>query len=149
MIGACLIAAGVQAQPEHLDGAEQQSRFTSADTTFYDNEFPVIEVTNSSGDAVLVRGPDYEDIFDNETSVTEVIATIEAPVGDTITVTTISGPTWTENAAGDWEATFAMPTPGNDLTGTFDVEIDGGSSQTSRGSFKIKNGGTTPPPPPP
>lgn len=145
VVAACLFANGVRAQPNILDGAEQQSRFAGADTTFSAQEFPVIQVTNDSGDAVLERGPEYEDVFPTSTTVTEVIATIAAPSGDTITVTTLTGPTWTENAVGDWEATFAMPAPNGSLTGTFEVEIDGGSSQTSGGSFKIKNGGTTPP----
>ena len=139
-IGACLSAAFAHAHPQILDGGEQSARITYADTVYYNNEYPVITTREIVGGFEIVGGPDFEDIFDYDTTVTEAFVTIKPPSGESITITTTAGPTWTENAAGDWEATFDMPDAGEELEGTCDIDLDG-TSYTNQGRFKIKKAG--------
>lgn len=138
LAGTCLFASQAVAGPTILDGNEQSARTSAADTTFYDEEFPEINIRNTNGDAVIVEGDEIEDIISYESTITEVVVTINPPTGDSITVTTLSGPTWYEDSAtGVWEAEFTVPSPGNEVTGTFEVSIDGEQS-SSNGQFKIK-----------
>jgi hypothetical protein len=144
-VGACLLAVEASAGPMILDGNEQAARTASADTIFYDNEFPILNIRDVSGDPVIVEGTYVEDIFSYESTATEVVVTIVPPNGDSITVTANSGPTWYENAAGEWEATFTIPSPGGETNGSFDVEL-ASTSNSNTGNFKIKksagSGGT-------
>ncbi len=133
------LVSDVQAGDVALGEGGQDSRVAAADTVFYDNEFPVINIRNVGGDAVIVEGAEIEDIFSYTSSATQVVVTIEPPSGDSLTVTTLSGPTWTEDyATGYWEATFSVPSPGGETSGSFEVSIDGSTGMSNSGNFKIK-----------
>ena len=139
LAGTCLFASQAVAGPDILDGNEDAARTSAAVTTLYDDDLPVITIRNVGGDAVIDPSDEIEDIFSYSSSVTEVIVTIEPPSGDSITVRTLTGPTWVEDTGtGNWEAEFTMPSPGGELTGTFNVAIDGSQGNTNDGQFKIK-----------
>lgn len=147
LVGACLLASVAEAGPSLLGGDEESARTAAADTVFTNNEFPIINIRNVNNDAVIVEGLEIEDVFSYTSTATEVVVTILPPSGDSITVTTLSGPTWYEDpASGEWEAVFTIPSPGNETTGTYEVELNsiGSESKTGAGTFKIKkqsNGG--------
>jgi hypothetical protein len=142
LIGACLLASVAEAGPRLLDGDENAARTAAVDTTFTNNEFPILNIRNVNGNAVLVEGLEIEDIFSYSSTATEVVVTIVPPSGDSITVTTLSGPTWYEDSAsGEWEAVFTIPSPGNETTGTYEIELDSGGQSTGAGHFKIKKQG--------
>lgn len=127
LLSACLLTTDAVAKPTILDGNEHSARTEFADTTFYDNEFPILNVRNVSGNAIVVEGPEIEDLFSSTTSATEVVVTMQPPSGEGIIVATMSGPTWYEDTAGNWAATFPMPDPGDELIGTISVTLDGSS----------------------
>jgi hypothetical protein len=137
--GASLFAGSAIAGPTILDGNEHSARTSAADTIFYDQEFPTLHIRNVGGNAVIVEGDEVEDVISYASSITVVVATIEPPSGNSITVTTLSGPTWYEDvSSGVWEAEFTVPNPGNEVSGTFEVAIDGSQGLSNNGNFKIK-----------
>jgi hypothetical protein len=122
---------------------EQDARFQTVDTTFTADAAPVLHERLVGQTASLVEGADIEDLFPYNTQVTQVLVTIEPPSGHDMAVTAVSGPSWTENAVGAWEATFSMPAPGGTTTGEFHIVVDpGGTEKTNGGVFKIKKAGT-------
>jgi hypothetical protein len=140
-LGACLLTSQAQAGPAVLDGDEESARVAAVDTLFCNNEFPILNIRNVGGDAVIVEGEEIEDFFFYTSSATEVVVTIEPPSGDPITVTTLTGPTWYEDvSSGAWEAVFTIPSPGNEAGGTFEVQLDSGGD-ADNGHFNIKKQG--------
>jgi hypothetical protein len=86
----------------------------------------------------LVEGDIIDDDFWNEETITEVVVTIALPTtNESITVTTISGPTWTELASGEWRATFPMPEIGASLSGSFTLGLVGGPAYDP--TFTVNN----------
>ena len=137
---ALLALTSAPAQGDILDGDQHAERFTSADTTFYDNAAPVVQTQQVLGGFELVGGPDFEDVISYSAEISSVVITITPALGDSISVSTLSGPTWTEDALGSWSATFTVPAPGEEVTGTVEVAL-GGSTLSSGGAFKIKKMG--------
>lgn len=121
------------------------SRFSAADTTYYNDDTLTLQATIAGSEVVLVEGDSIDDIFDENARITQVVVTINPPTtGGAIVVTAISGPTWTEQADDSWQATFAMPAPGECTTGTFGLAEAGGPMYDPIIRIKRKVGGVTP-----
>ena len=145
VVAGCLLTADAAAGPTILDWDEHSARTQLADTVFYNNETPVLNVRNVGGDAVLVEGDEIEDIFDEANPPSSIVVTIAPPSGETITVTGVSGPSWSEDpSSGEWTATMSMPSEGQENTAEFDVELDSGGLSDDGNHFKIKKMGDNP-----
>jgi hypothetical protein len=124
-----------------LDGDEQSARVQSADTIFYDEEFPVLNVREVNGELVLVGGPEYENIISSQSGIAEVVVTMVPPSGWELTVTATSGPVWYQLSTGSWRVVIDVPSPGNETISSFDVEMENTQNSTrlsGNGHFKIK-----------
>ena len=122
--------------------ADEGARFTAADTNLSGVEFPVLHAQVSGTTVTLVEGDTIEDVFVEEETITEVVVRIALPTtNESITVTTLTGPTWTELTSGEWEATFPMPDIGDSLEGTFTLGLVGGPAYDPKFTIKNKNRG--------
>ncbi|PRQ04745.1 hypothetical protein ENSA5_05100 [Enhygromyxa salina] len=140
---AFLLGAATAAQADDVGAVN--SRFSAADTTYYDDSTLTLQAKIEGTNVVLVEGDSIDDIFDENTRVTQVVVTIEAPrTGESIVVTALSGPTWTEQADDSWQATFAMPDAGECTTGSFGLAEAGGAMYDPIVRLKRKIGGVTP-----
>jgi hypothetical protein len=137
------VGADAIASNTAIGTGEQNARFQSTTYTFTADAAPTLHAQLVGGTLSLVEGNDVEDLFAYNTAITYVVATIVPPTGHEMDITTVSGPTWTENTGGSWSATFAMPAAGGTNSGAFTVIVDPGTTQTTNGGvFKIKKAGT-------
>lgn len=122
--------------------ADENARFSAADTNLSGVEYPVLHAQISGTTVTLVEGDTIDDTFWDEGTVTQVVVTIALPTSlDPIVVTTISGPTWTELTTGEWQATFPMPDIGASLSGSFALALVGGPVYDPTFTVNNKNRG--------
>jgi hypothetical protein len=134
------MATGARADVDTTNG-----RFSAADTTYYDDGTLTLQAKIEGSEVVLQEGDSIDDIFDENTRITQVVVTIDPPTtGESIVVTTLSGPTWTEQADESWQVTFSMPAAGECTSGSFGLAEAGGPMYDPIIRIKRKQGGEVP-----